>query len=249
MRCPEAGWVSVHSERLRQWTLDLEALLAAIHRALRLSGRVASLIPGKLWRVGRTKWNAASRDVLFARNPAGTDLPQVMARIKRCVRPIVLVGAAIPQKWPGDRPAVVALADVVTGSVNEIEIDHAALVAAVQQADARQQAASQEQASSTKQRLARRRQLKEELKSFVEDDGIAESYRVHQSYRKVAEQLSAERGQPISKDHVARAIKRMGGPGKVLAKGSSKSVERAVASQHRDKTGKKLHRPQPDDEE
>ena len=246
LRCPEAGWIDVPSERLLQWSINFEALVATIGRSLGLIGRPTVLIPARLWRIGRTKWDTRSRDVLFSRCISGSDDSEVAARIAQCTRPIIFVGGRIPAGDDAmrDKVALISLADVLTDHTDGFEIDHSAVIAAIQQSDALQQAIRRDRTSPVKQRLAQRRQIKQELKTLLADDAIAESYRLHQSYRKVAVALSSETGRPISKDHVGRAIQRLGGPDKVLAKASSESVTRSVASQHRDRSRKKLIRVQ-----
>ena len=78
-----------------------------------------SLVPGHLWRLGKTTWQGALRDVLFARGLTGKDAPEIADRISSSRRPIVLVGKYLPPNeiWESCEPAVVPLSEVASDDV------------------------------------------------------------------------------------------------------------------------------------
>ncbi|MHB8865020.1 MAG: hypothetical protein ACYC6N_21660 [Pirellulaceae bacterium] len=81
--CPEKLRVEVSRALLRQWTIDWFALARAVASSLALSGACTPLADGRLWRLGRTKWQSQSRDVLFARGLTCADGSDVAYQIGR----------------------------------------------------------------------------------------------------------------------------------------------------------------------
>ncbi|MBL7132884.1 MAG: hypothetical protein ISS78_02185 [Phycisphaerae bacterium] len=237
VRCPEALRVEVPAQLLLQWTIDFDALAGAIAGGMKLKGRVGALVPGRLWRLGRTPWPEAHRDVLFARGLAWPDAGQVASRTGPGGRAIVLVAdrAPPPDVWPGQEPAVVLLVDMVHLVDGRAELDLAEMTVLVSDHDQALEAAGDITLDGRRRRSVLRRQVKSELKSMLADDAIAKAYLVHGSYRKTAAALTAECGAPVTKDQVFNAIKRLGGPKKIGMTSDSESICRAVASHRRDK--------------
>ncbi|HWR49689.1 MAG TPA: hypothetical protein VN428_01185 [Bryobacteraceae bacterium] len=64
--CPTEMTVRVAPERLRQWAVDTDALARQIAAAMELSGEVESVLPGRLWRLGRRRLTGRFRDVFLA---------------------------------------------------------------------------------------------------------------------------------------------------------------------------------------
>ena len=91
IHCPEALRVEVPAESLQQWCVNLEGLGTALAGALSLSGRRTVLVSGRLWRLGRTKWQGVSRDVLFARGLFWPDV-RPLAPIHRLQGPRLVRG-------------------------------------------------------------------------------------------------------------------------------------------------------------
>ncbi len=87
-------------------------------------------------------------------------------------------------------------------------------------------------------KLLVRQQVKAETKTSLTDDVYVKAYRHCGSLRKAAAFLTAEVGQEIGKDAVHRAVKRFGGTSAVVRTEDSESIQRAVASQRRDRQEK-----------
>jgi hypothetical protein len=237
IRCPEALRVEVPARLLLQWTIDFGALAGVIASGMALKGRVGVLFPSRLWRLGKTPWPEAHREVLFARGLSWPDGRQVASRTGPGGRAIVLVADRVPPPdvWPGREPALVPLAGMARLADGRAELDLAEMAVLVSDHDDVLEAAGQVALDGKRRRAILRRQIKSEVKSMLADDAIAHAYATHGSYRKAAAVLTAECGTPVRKDQVARAIQRLGGPKKVGMTSDSESICRAVASHRRDR--------------
>ncbi|MEO2034850.1 MAG: hypothetical protein ABGZ35_22445, partial [Planctomycetaceae bacterium] len=136
--CPDAGWCEVSGDRLRQWSIDCEAVAKALKDALAPSGRRKAILPGRLWRLGTTTWQQTSRDVVFARGLSWPDAGDVTRAIAKTTRPIVLVPNQIPDDdcWVRGVPPVVALSQVSQLCDGKLEIDQTHMMAAITEQDA-----------------------------------------------------------------------------------------------------------------
>ncbi len=234
--CPIHVRVEVDASLLQQWSVDIDALAVSVAETLALSGRTTTVIPGRLWRLGKTRWQDSSRDVWLARGLAGVDCQAVAAALRPSVRPIVLVPDWMPdeQLWSGKLPAVVRLSHVSHLRDGKFTFDHKHLIALVIQQDEDSEESQSAAESPENYELMIRRQIKAEIASMLTDDVLVAAYKEHGSCRKAAEALSEQTQQPISKDRINRAVKRAGGLTSVAANSSSHSVRRTVASQRCD---------------
>lgn len=239
--CPEEVRVEIELEHLRQWTVDLDAIATIIARALALVGGVKVATPGRLWRLGTSKMGASSREVVLMRRPDGEDGTSVAAHIGKTGRPIVLFGGGEPDAsiWPGRTPACVALPRVLTHDGASLQVNVLLLHELVSRADDLQSQLHAFPVDPKGKKLIVRRQLRAELASHLGDTNLVAAYRQHGSMREAAKALTAERGTPITKDMVARAVARAGGAKAVMNVEDSESVGRTVASHRRDR-GKKV---------
>lgn len=247
--CPELLRVELQPDELRRFTIDIPSLLAQLASALALSGQITTLTADRVWRLGRTTLQGTLRDVLLASGMNRKDAPSIRGSITQARKPIVFVPHSKPPAdyWNGRVPPVIALDQVATFTDSGIEIDPLEITSAIHEANA---AAHGEVAITAEQlTLMIRRQIKAEHKSELTDDVFLAAYRQHGSNRKAAAFLSKETGTTISKDQVHRAVMRAGGAAEVLNAEDSDSVVRPVASQSRDRKGKKLIRSKPKQEE
>lgn len=245
IRCPEALRVEVPEEHLLQWSIDIGALVKALAEGMGLKGEPKVLEPGRLWRLGKTPWQGANREVLFARGLAWPDARKVVCHIGPNGRPVVLVAERAPPDavWAGRPPAAVVLGQVATLNENGVEIDTVDLAARVKEADQRVAAVMGEAVTAAEQKRAIRQQVKAEVKSHLEDDVLVAAYKRYGSYRKAADALTDELGGSISKDKIRRAVQRAGGPSEVMETADSASICRTVASHRRDRPKKTFPSP------
>ncbi len=236
----------VSPEARRQWMVDFAALTAELARILALTGQCSELLPSRLWRLGRTNWQGASRDVLFARGLDWDDGPTVRATLVRSRKPIVFVPLRRPPEgfWRTVPPTLM-LSHVASLVGGHIEVETLEIAAAIHDADAL--AASGPMPALSIEDLKRmiRQQVKAELKSALNDDAFLAAYRLCGSVRDAATFLSQETEGEVSKDKVQRALGRAGGAAAVLNSKNSASVVRGAASQPRDKHGKAIAEAQP----
>ncbi|MCX5671750.1 MAG: hypothetical protein NTU94_10575 [Planctomycetota bacterium] len=234
--CPESLRVEVPETLLLQWTVDFDALAVALAKALALRGHPKTIVPGRLWRLGKTPWQGANREVLFARGLGWPDGLTVTCHVGPNGRPIILVADQTPPDavWAGRPPATIVLAQVAALGENGIEIDAVDVAARVNEADQRVATVMGLPVTGAEQKLAIRQQLKAEVRTHLEDDVLVASYKECGSYRKAADALTQQLGRKITKDKIGRAVLRAGGPDEVVQTADSPSVQRSVASQRRD---------------
>lgn len=240
--CPEEVRVEIDLEHLRQWTVDLDTGATLIATALALSGGVKRVAPGRLWRLGTTKMGPTSREILLLRRPDAEDGATIAAHVGQTGRPIVLFAGGEPSAsiWPGRTPACIALARVLTHDGSALQVNALLLHELVSHADDLQSQMHAIPIDPKSKKLIVRRQLKAELTSHLADSNLLAAYRQHGSMREAARALTAERGTPITKDMIQRAVARAGGAKAVMNSEDSESVVRTVASQRRDRVTRVL---------
>ncbi len=101
--CPEAGWVGVPEERLRQWTVDVRRLVALLSAAVGSSQPPDELIRGFAWRVATIEIAGESYDVVFVRINGTTQPPfqDELGRKHPPARTIVISTRDLPDDTTG----------------------------------------------------------------------------------------------------------------------------------------------------
>jgi len=229
IQCPDSLYVEIPATLLAQWTINFDRLAQLLYDELKLSGHAHEVVPGRLWRLGKSKWQGADRTFYFWRGPTWDDARQIAVKIGGTGRPVILVADRAPANnvWVGKARPVVSLASVAALEGIELKIDAVQVAALVNEVDI----AESEPKATTKLQ----KQVRAIIKDEATDEILVAAYIKHHSYRDAAIALSAERGVPVSKDQVGRAVNRAGGIRAVLRTVSSESVQRGVASHRRDK--------------
>lgn len=238
--CPEQLRLEVSAEMCRGWEVDLDGLATLVSSAMELKGTPKPLMPNRLWRLGRIPWEGKTREVMLATRLADPDGNSVAAHVGAGGRTIVLVPRLVPDDrvWLGRVPAVVALERIAELEGDRFAIDGVALLEAVAEADAVAEAKSLLPIDPEIRKQVVRSQVKAEIKGHLEDDVLVAAYAECSSVREAAKTLTARLGRPVSKDQVARAVKRAGGAGALIDTDDSPSVSRRVASHSRDRSKK-----------
>ena len=238
--CPEQLRLEVTAEMCQGWEVDLDGLAASVAAALELKGMPKPVVPNRLWRLGRIACEGTAREVVFATRLADPDGTSVAAHVGVGGRAIVIVPRLVPDDrvWPGRVPAVVPLDRVCELDDDRFVIDGIAFMETVAEADEVAEAKSVLPVDPQVKKQVVRRQLKAEIKGHLEDDVLVAAYIEFGSMREAAKVLTDRLGRPISKDQVARAVKRAGGAAAVIDADDSASVPRRVASQPRDRSKK-----------
>lgn len=244
IRCPDALRVEVPEAALCQWTVGFEALLLSLAEELALKGRPATIVRERMWRLGKTLWQGAHREVLFIRGLAWPDGRDVARHVGLNGRPIVLVAdrAPVTSVWLGKPPAVVVLSQLVTVDEHGLQVDAADLAARINEADQHAATLMAVPVTPAEQKQEIRRQVQAEMKHQLEDDVLVAAYQQCGSYREAAAYLTRHLKHSVTKDKVYRAVQRAGGIDAVARTEDSASVTRTVASHRRDR-GKKIVKP------
>ena len=98
IRCPEAGWVDVPEERLRQWTVDVSSLVAILAAAVGGDESADELMPGVAWRIGIIEIAGDSYDVVFLCDDRATQESSLddLSRMHPPARTIVVCSRDVP---------------------------------------------------------------------------------------------------------------------------------------------------------
>ena len=121
--CPACGILPAETERLRRWTFHASAFVAHVAQLIDATATAQTLIPDRLWHLGRYRRDTRSRNVLMACGATRADWSQLVNSITLPARPIWLLGplAAAQQQLPD----ALSLAAVARWT-GELELDHAA---------------------------------------------------------------------------------------------------------------------------
>jgi hypothetical protein len=238
--CPEVLRVEVSSQHRMQWRPALSAFARLLAESLNLTGKPAQLCPERLWRLGRMTWEGRSRDVLFVRGLRWQDGDQLRSKIVRTRTPVVFSSTySMPEDFWKTVPPQLVLRDVAW-LTDRIEVDPGEVIACLTDASVKRTESSSLNLSTDELNLRIRRQIKAENKTELIDEVFVMAYRQEGSLRNAAEYLTKQTGQTVTKDKIARAVARNGGPESVLRADNSDSIVRDSASQRRDSKGKIL---------
>jgi len=131
IRCPENGRVWGGEERLFRWAIDFDALANLTARVLGTAGKVETLVPGRVWAVGRLIRNGVSQNVVVARGLTWPDAGSVVPasqRIRIATPPLVLaLGRLPPEDFWGKRVPPVLVFDQVLDLGPPIHVHEEAL--------------------------------------------------------------------------------------------------------------------------
>ena len=238
--CPEQLRLEVSKEMCRGWQVNPHGLAACVATGLGLKGTPKPVVLNRLWRLGRIPCEGTTREVVFATRLGETDATSVVAHVGVGGRSIVVVPRLIPDDriWPGRVPAVVPLDRVCGLDGDRFVIDGVAFMEAVGEADVAAESRSLLPVDPQIKKQVVRQQVKAEIKGHLEDDILVAAYVECSSMREAAKLLTDRLGRPVSKDQVARAVKRAGGAAAAIDTDDSPSVSRRVASHSRDRSKK-----------
>lgn len=243
--CPHSLRVEIPPAALRRRTLNVEKTVAAVASAMSMRGRPLAIVPGRLWRLGKTQWQGVSREVLLARGLAWADARAIARRIGTGGRPIVMVGDQAPPAdlWPGRVPAVLLLSRVALPGATGIEADATHMMMLVKDADAAAEDASLLPVAPKDRVKVINLHVRAAMKKQLDQDAYVAAYKLHGSARRAAVALGKE-GIKVHFSTIARAATRAKQAEEIARSTNSQSVRRTVASQRRDSGQKILHRPQ-----
>ena len=225
--CPEVLRAEVSLNDMRQWRVDMAAVASTLARALQLAGKPTELAPGRVWRLGRWKYQGQARDMLLAIGLNQPDAIDIRRQITASRRPVVFVPLAEPGAdfWVGQPPPLIRLSEVVSLVDSALGIDTTEIVGLIQDAD--------ERTDNTPDSLSfvLDQKVRSALNSRLTDELILQAYVANGSSARKAAKALKKRGHSIHHATISRLVKKYE---EVLRTGSSESVVRTRSSQRRD---------------
>lgn len=238
--CPEALRVEIAADELRRWSIDIDAVAHSIAAALPTQARCTVRVASRLWRLGALTHAGVRREVLLLRGSGWPDVGDVLQRVGDNGRAIVFIAGTPSAQvaWPGLPATLAPLPQVCSLNDGAIALALPEILALVQDTDAANQVRRPVALTRKQQQREFQKAAGEVLQAKLGDDRFVQAYCQHGSYRKAASALTEELGFPVSKDRVEDAVNRRGGIAAVRRDSSSESIQRAVASQPRDRQRK-----------
>ncbi len=235
--CPTAGRVRLAHAELEQWTIGFDR--AATMLAGAINGSATTVVPGRLWRLGKSKFGEVAREVLLARGLGWADRASVIDKVPRGGPPIILVASDVPPRevWRGVRPAVVNVTRVVDWSNDGFAIDAVLLKTLVDGEDAASRRLTGVELDGETLAGIVRREAAKQAKTELREEAMVDAYVRHGSTRRAAAALK-EQGHSVDHSTVSRAVKKFGGPAEVRRMAELASVEKPVALQRRNRPKK-----------
>ena len=244
--CPEALLVELEPEMCERWEIDPAGLAAAVANALGLKGRPKEGMADRFWRLGRVPWPPGperSRSVVLVFRLGSPDASELIRRVPMDGRTIVLVPHQVPDEhvWPGKRPPVIPLSDVLSWT-DSVDLDAETVLDLVQVADDTPYMASGLEITNSDLQLMVRRQIKADKQTELSDEGILQALKIHGGNARAAAKWLNEQGYSIHHSTVSRKLNKLREAHDIDRSEDSPSVARGVASQRSDRQKKFLER-------
>jgi len=106
--CHEVGPVEVPLKRLQRWEMNFTQMMDAMFAGVISAGGREEVVPGRVWRLGRSRWTGTTWNVFFARGLHRHDAWQVIEQARFSRRSVVFVPSRIP-----DDPRIESLPIVI----------------------------------------------------------------------------------------------------------------------------------------
>ena len=122
--CPQNGRFEVSRERLLQCCVDFEPVLVAVIAALGAAGDLETVVPGRVWKLGRATLGGRTRTLWAVRGMAWPDAAVVAREVPKGRSPVVFVFGRLPTDGLLDVPpdSLVELRGVVSLRSGELAV-------------------------------------------------------------------------------------------------------------------------------
>lgn len=132
--CPAIGRVPLAPKDLQRWEADFDQIAVLVRRAVGLTAKAATLVPSRMWLLGRQRIEDRYWELFLMRGlcwPDGLHLLNQCSRLQQSPAPVVVVPYRLPpvdsaKSWP-----IRTLAEMVSLDGSGLVIDFATLAAAV----------------------------------------------------------------------------------------------------------------------
>lgn len=133
--CPEIGRVPLMVEALQRWEADFDQIAVLIRRAVGLTSKAATLVPSRIWLLGRQRTDGGYWELFLMRGacwPDGIQLLDQCSRLQQSPAPVVVVpyrlpsGGSVARSWP-----MRTLSEIVSLGDSGLVVDLATLTTAV----------------------------------------------------------------------------------------------------------------------
>ena len=98
-RCPKLGPIWFETDELRVWEFRMDRLAEAVAAAIRATGKLVQLAPGRLYLLGTARIDSKTREVFLGRGTAWPDAAEVFEqapRLRGSAEPVMLTLACVP---------------------------------------------------------------------------------------------------------------------------------------------------------
>jgi len=245
--CPEALLVEVRPEMLERWEIDSAGLAQAASRLLGLKGKPKEVVAGRFWRLGRTPWPPGpekARPVVLLRRLGDGDAAELVGRVPMDGRTIVLVPHHAPDDrvWPGRKPPVIPLSEVLYWDDATVELDGETLMDIVRVADETPHMAGGLEITHEDLQLMIRRQVKVDKKTELTDEAMLQALKMHGGNARAAARALNDEGYSVHHSTISRKLKKFRQTHDIDRNEDSTSIARTVASQRSDRAKKFIER-------
>jgi hypothetical protein len=133
--CPEIGRVPLAPNDLQRWEADFDQIAVLIRRAVGLTAKAATLVPSRMWLLGRQRTEDGYWELFLMRGlcwPDGLQLLDQCSRLQQSPAAVVVVPYRLPSvgsavlSWP-----IRTLSEIVSLDGSGLVVDFATLATAV----------------------------------------------------------------------------------------------------------------------
>lgn len=134
--CPTVGRVRLKPDDLQRWGIAFDRLAAFLSDSLTLSGRMAEVVVGRVWLLGRLDSTADVTEVFLFRGiwwPDAAGVLNACLRLRQCSRAIVLLVRRFPPEdvWENRQAVLLALSELTDLDQSGFQVLRDRIVAAV----------------------------------------------------------------------------------------------------------------------
>jgi hypothetical protein len=133
--CPDIGRVPLAPTSLQRWEADFDQIAVLVRRAVGLTGKAATLVPSRIWLLGRQRTDDGYWELFLMRGlcwPDGLQLLDQCSRLQQSPAPVVVVPYRLPQGESAAKARPIrTLSEIASLDGSSLVVDFATLATAV----------------------------------------------------------------------------------------------------------------------